>query len=614
MAESRKKKRLGRSRRRFFKAVATTVAWYPMRTLSCLAEAPSPRERLFPFGYSDTKLTGGPLKAQFDRLHAWYRALDEDRVLKVYRQRAGLTAPGKDMGGWYDAEGYVPGHSLGQYISAMARFAAATGDAETRAKVKRLVDGFAATISSDGYCYASLRASTWAPAYIIDKHMIGLLDAYQFTGLSSALEVLERAVNGALRYLPPRAVEWAEAPKHAPNDESYTLPENFLYAYELSGNRNYLDLAKKYFSDDGYFDPLARGVNVLPGLHAYSHVNALSSAARGYLVLGELKYLQTLRNAWDMIEETQRFASGGWAPDEFFVEPNKGKLGESLRATHQHFETPCGSYAFLKLARYLLRTTGEARYGDGLERVLYNTVLGAKDPGGDGLFYYHSDYHSSTQKSFHRGKWHCCSGTLPRVVSDYLVSSYFQGGDGIYVNLFTPSQVEWKIRGVLARLIQTTSYPESESTELRIEIAAPEEFAVHVRIPGWLRSPAAIAVNEKITSVPAEPGTFAAIRRRWQNNDTIQITFAFSLRAEAIDRQHPNTVALMRGPLMLVAVDPVLKLPRRALSSPDSLKQIPYARQTLELSLPASTQQFKPFYLVQDEAYTTYLSLESSSS
>ena len=132
--------------------------------------------------------------------------------------------------------------------------------------------------------------------------------------------------------------------------------------------------------DRTYFDPLSRGENVLPGLHAYSHVNALCSAARAYLLLGEIKYLEAIRNAWDMIEKTQSFASGGWAPNEEFVVPNKGLLGESLTKTHAHFETPCGSYAHFKLARYLLRFTGEARYGDGLERVLYNTILGVKDP------------------------------------------------------------------------------------------------------------------------------------------------------------------------------------------------------------------------------------------
>jgi hypothetical protein len=99
------------------------------------AQAGTPREKLYLFRYSDVKLTGGPLRSHFDRIHAAYLALDEDQLLKVYRQRAGLPAPGPDMGGWYDAEAFAPGHSFGQYVSGLARFAEATGDAATQAKV-----------------------------------------------------------------------------------------------------------------------------------------------------------------------------------------------------------------------------------------------------------------------------------------------------------------------------------------------------------------------------------------------------------------------------------------------------------------------------------------------
>src|SRR5882724_4452883 len=86
----------------------------------------APRERLREFSYSDVKLTAGPLKEQFDRVHQHFLRLDNDRLLKVFRQRAGLPAPGADMGGWYDADGFVPGHTIGQYISGLSRYAKAT--------------------------------------------------------------------------------------------------------------------------------------------------------------------------------------------------------------------------------------------------------------------------------------------------------------------------------------------------------------------------------------------------------------------------------------------------------------------------------------------------------
>jgi DUF1680 family protein len=595
------------SRRSFLKGAATAAAasCAPLVLRSFAQTAPSSREKLFQFGYTDVRLTGGPLKAQFDRIHPAYLALDEDRLLKVFRQRAGLPAPGKDMGGWYDADAFGPGHSFGQYVSGLARFAKATGDAATQAKARRLTEGFIATIDPDGYAYASVRASTAFPAYTLDKNLIGMLDAYQFAGVTPALDAAKRITKGAVRYLPDRPLERDEMPKHAPYDEAYTLPENFFYAYELTGDSSFLDLAKQFLFDRRYYEPLSRGNNVLPGTHAYSHVNCLSSGARAYLHLGNPMHLQAIRNAWDMIE-AQQFASGGWGPDEAFVTPGSGKLGESLTTTRAHFETPCGAYAHFKLARYLLRITGESRYADGMERVLYNTVLGAKDPSSDGRYFYYSDYQSDTKKGYHPDKWPCCSGTLPQAVCDYLLNIYMRSAEGIYVNLYVPSEVKWKAGDTPVRMVQTTAYPESDSSELRLEIPSPSEFTVFVRVPGWLKSPAVITVNDKPAAVAAAPGTFAAIRRRWQHNDTIQVTLPFTFRPEAIDEQHRDTVALMRGPLMLVALDPKLEIPRSAMGSPDGLKPSSFAKQSFELQQGQRQVRFVPFYTVGEETYTTY--------
>jgi len=167
-----------KTRREFLRTATSAAAFgYAASLRPRRAHASSPREKLFQFGYSDVKLTGGPLKSQFDRIHAAYLALNEDNLLKELRTRAGLPAPGEFMGGWYDRDGFAPGHCLGQYISGLARFADATGDAATQAKTRRLVEGFAATIAPDGYCYFNQTASTQFPAYIYDKYLIGLLDA-----------------------------------------------------------------------------------------------------------------------------------------------------------------------------------------------------------------------------------------------------------------------------------------------------------------------------------------------------------------------------------------------------------------------------------------------------
>ena len=575
-----------------------------------LPSAPAaPRRRLRELAYSQVSLTGGPLASQYRRVRAHVLKLDEDRLLKVYRQRARLPAPGTGMGGWYDAEGFVPGHLLGQFVSGLSRMHAAAGDPETAAKARRLVQGYAAAFETDGNPYASPKASTTWPCYLLDKYEIGMLDAATLAGVEQARRLLPQVIDRAMRFIPDHVYDRTpNSPKQAPYDEPYILPENLFLAYELTGERRFLDLARTYLLDEDYFDPLAEGRNILPGKHGYSHVIALSSAAKAYEVLGDAKYLRAIRNAWDMLEETQQFASGAWAPKEAFVRPHQGELAASLTSTRDHFETPCGYYAHSKLARYLLAFTADARYGDGLERILLNTILGALDPDDDGGYFYYSDYQARARKGYYHSQWPCCAGTLAQSVADYPLNLYFEDGSGIYVNLFAESEARFKLGGTAVKLIARTRYPEAETVELRVVPERPVEFALHLRIPGWLERPAHIEVNGKPVAAEARPGTFATIRRRWRPHDVVEATLPFSFRTIPIDDRNPGVVAVMRRPVLLTAVDPPAELaaPPSALAR---MAPVPGKPLEFECRTTAGPVRMRPFYRVERETYSTYFKL-----
>jgi uncharacterized protein len=102
------------SRRDFSQDGSAIAAASLARPRSLFAADPGATPPLSQFGYGDVELLEGPLRQQFQTNHAFYAALDEDSLLKPYRQRAGLPAPGEDMGGWYSWEnnGFAPGHSL----------------------------------------------------------------------------------------------------------------------------------------------------------------------------------------------------------------------------------------------------------------------------------------------------------------------------------------------------------------------------------------------------------------------------------------------------------------------------------------------------------------------
>ena len=550
-----------------------------LAAVSPVIAAPRGDASLSTFDYSQVELLDGPLRRQFDTNHAFFLRLDDDRMLKIYRQRVGLPAPGADMGGWYDD--FCPGAHFGQYVSALARFAGATNSEATRAKVQRLVRGLAQTMDPSGKFFVDLRY----PGYTYDKLVLGLIDAHSYAGDGTAVDVLAATTRAALPHMADRALTSEEMHQRPHKDETYTwdetytFAENLFLAYERTGDRKYYDLGKRYLLDKSFFDPLAEGGNVLPGLHAYSHVNALSSGIQGYVKLGNAKYFRAVRNAVDMILKDQSYSTGGWGPNEAFVQPGKGELGDSLRTTHRHFESGCGAYSHFKLMRYLLALTRESRYGDSMERVLYNVALGIQPILEDGSTFYYSDYHSSARKSYIRiipdaqyrwdkdDKWPCCSGTFPQLTADYGISSYLRAPDGLYVNLYVPSRLIWKQGDTRCSLLQETDYPAGNGVTLTMTTAPSTEFTVYLRIPAWAGKGTSVSVNGHRVRAEVAPGFFS-VRRSWRSGDRIELEIDQTVRYEPVDAQNPNQVAVLRGPRVMFALaETQPKLTRRQLTS-----------------------------------------------
>jgi DUF1680 family protein len=565
------------------------------------AEAASP---LREFGYGDVDLAPGLAQTQFDQTQSVLLGLNEDSLLKPWRLRAGLPAPGPDLGGWYDevplvktesgGHGFAPAHCFGQWLSALARGYAVNRDARTRAKLERLLGMYGPAIS--GRFYTNFRF----PAYNYDKMLIGLLDAHRFAGLPNAMDLLQRTTDAAVPHLPPRALDrddpqkrWrASVGEYTGNDytwdESYTLAENLFLASDHGAGARYRPLAERFLLNQTFFDPLSEGQNVLGGHHAYSFFNALCSAMQAYLSTGSAKHLRAASNAFDMIQATQSFATGGWGPNESFSAPGSGELYASLAGTHRGFETPCGSYAHCKLTRGLLRVTRDGRYGDSMERVLYNTVLGAKPLQADGRAFYYSDYHAGARKTYFNDAWPCCSGTLPQVAADYRLLVYFRDPAGVWVNLYLPSTVRWtSADGVQMALTQSGDYPAGGRVAMRLKASRASSFALRLRIPAWSRG-AVIRVNGAPVRPAVENG-FVSLQRAWKDGDRVDLDLHMPTRLEAIDAAHPDVVALVKGPLVLFPIGgnpPVLKKEQLAAASSGAL--------------------FRPFTEIHDEPYSTY--------
>ena len=209
-------------------------------------------------------------------------------------------------------------------------------------------------------------------------------------------------------------------------------------------------------------------------------------------------------------------------PDETLRAPGSAEIYKSLTSTHCSFETPCGSYAHFKLTRYLLRVTRDSRYGDSMERVMYNTVLGAMPLERTGGHFTIRITTSRDARFTHQQRWACCSGTLPQVAADYRINTYFRDGRGVWVNLYIPSTVRWTQDGAQVALTQKSEYPYDSQMQFEVKTSQPAEFAVNLRIPAWAER-ASVAVNGK--SKRRTAGGFARVERDGRLATALNLSF-----------------------------------------------------------------------------------------
>jgi len=617
-------------RRTFMKqAVGTALAPYlaSTRLTSVTMGSGDPSEPtvfLEPFDYSGVRLSDGMLKKQCDAARDFYFGLSDDDILKGFRHRAGLASPGTQLGGWYGGDPqptkdwpeewprfvFSRGdmfNTFGQWLSGMARMSRATGDVPLRTKATGLMQEWAKTIEPDGYFFYS--RNPIAPHYTYEKTICGLIDLYHYGDEKGALPILDRITDWAVGNLDRARVNPSpEAASGVGGCEWYTLCENLYRAYQITGNAKY-----RHFGDlwryDRYWSMFDGSSELTPDhLHAYSHCNTLSSAAMTYQVTGDPRYLRTIVGAYDWFTRTQFYATGGYGPGEQLM-PADGSLGKSLETNADTFETPCGSWACFKLGKYLMQFTGEARYGDWMERILYNGIGAALPMQGGGKTFYYSDYRiGGGRKVYFPAAFPCCSGTYIQAVADYHNIIYFKNREGLYVNLFVPSTVTWEHEDAEVNVIQETSYPESDSAVLTVHPSRSASFGLSIRIPAWCDS-ASLSVNGSRNDTTCQPGRWATIQRRWSAGDRVTVHLPMHLQLSAIDQQHSRRVAVTYGPVVLVRLHEPALAPGGGTVS-DWVKSGGRPLEFHPLNQP--TGSFVPFYrLPEDANYTMYFDLQA---
>jgi uncharacterized protein len=501
------------------------------------------------FAHECVRLLPSLWERQQRSLSEWYMRLSEDDVLYGFRRSANLPAPGKALDGWCRVDASVV---FGQWLSGMVRLGCGRRNGDLIDKALRLMDGWSSTVGEDGRLPGS-ESRDLPYHYHFDKFVGALADLVKFARSDSAVLLLRRMVGAAYEELGgERVPASAEGYPDGYPLEWYTLAENLYRAYRLTGEEPYRTLAQRLHYDE-YWDRFVESDNPgdVAGRHAYSHLNTFSSAAMAYVVEGDMRWLTILKNAFDFFQASQCYATGGFGPAERIL-GDDGGLGLALDTRSDSFEASCGSWAVFKLASYLVQFTGNARYLDWAERVLYNGIGAALWLAEEGRHFYYADYRpAGGLKVYHQEPYTCCSGTYGLSVSEYNRLIYFKDDCSLYVGLYLPSVVSWHGPTGDVEVRQETRFPDEGKVRLIVKMDAERRFKLKLRIPGW-----ATCFNVKVNDVEAacagEERHWWTIERDWADGDVVTVEMPLEFRAVPVDRYHVDRVAVVRGPIVYV--------------------------------------------------------------
>lgn len=519
-----------------------------------------------PFPLDHVHLLPGPFK---DRhvVNARYLLdhVEADRLLAGFRQQAGLPKKAERYGGW-EARG-INGHSLGHYLSAVAALHATSADPVVKRRAKERVDYIVAELAAcqqangDGYLlpvnkrvYEELRVGNirasgfglndeWVPNYTLHKVFAGLRDAYRFAGSKQALEVERRLADylaGIYEKLSPaQAQEILKA-------EFGGMNEVFADLTVDTGDPKYLKLAKTVFHHDAILGPLKQGRDILDGKHGNTQIPKLVGLARDYLLTGDPADLRGLDTFWKSVVNERSFANGGHGNYEHFFPPRDfpRHLGP------QNAET-CNTYNMVKLAGMRFTWAPQAADMDFVERGLINHLLAniGREPGEYGYFLPFGNVAYKTYSTEH-DSWWCCVGTGMENPQLYAEQAYFHRDNTLWVNLYLASQLDWSEKDFALK--QETAFPDSDTVRFTVAARSPVRLALKLRHPHWCAAPE-VKVNGRAVAIDSKPSSYLTLEREWKRGDVIELRMPMTLRVEPLPHSGDKILALMYGPMQLVA-------------------------------------------------------------
>ena len=463
-----------------------------------------------------------------------------------------------------------------------------------------------------GATYGGSDAQIWAPYYTLHKILAGLMDVYEISGNKKALEIVKGMS------------DWVFARLSLLDTNSLISMWNRYIAGEFGGMNEALarlsrltdeprylktaqlfDNIRVFYGDAGHSHGLAKNVDMIRGLHANQHIPQILGSLELYRDTRKADYYYIADNFWDIVTSDYMYSIGGVAgarsPNNaecFTASP--ASLFENGFAKGGQNET-CATYNMLKLTRELFLFNKNAALMDYYERALYNHILASVAENSPANTY-HVPLRPASEKEFANAGmdgFTCCNGTALESNTKLQNSIYFKSADdkALYVNLFVSSELNWIARNI--RIKQSTAYPKEDHTRLTIE--GEGRFDLFLRVPHWAQKGYIVKINGREAKIDAAPGSYICIKRKWKNDDFVDIKMPFGFYLEPLMDQN-NIASIFYGPVLLAAseTEPLREWRKLILDRGDLSSSVSGDPSKLEFII--DSVAFKPFY----ESYGRY--------
>ena len=516
------------------------------------------------FPLSEIRLLDSPFKTAMMTDMNYILALDMDRLLAPYLKEAGLQPKAKNYGNWENTG--LDGHIGGHYLSAVSMMYAATGDERMKTRMEYMLselkraqdangDGYLSGVPDGKEIWSQIEAGKikagsfslndrWVPLYNIHKIYAGLRDAYLYGGSGEAKEMLIKLTDWAIHLVRNLSDEQIQDMLRS---EHGGLNEVFADVAAITGDEKYLELAKR-FSQQSLLQSLLKCEDKLTGMHANTQIPKVIGYKRIAELGGDQSWADAARFFWENVVTKRSVSIGGNSVREHFHPVDDYS---SMIESEQGPET-CNTYNMLKLTRHLFLSDPKVQYMDYYERALYNHILSTEDPEHGGFVYFtpmrpgHYRVYSQPQTSF----W-CCVGSGLENHTKYGELIYAHSDDDLYINLFIPSILNWKEKGL--EVIQETKFPDAETSTLTINPTTKSEFTLYIRYPKWVNNgELRVSVNGREKKVEGIQGDYFALKRKWQKGDRIEVTIPMHTSVEQLP-DGENYYSILRGPIVLAA-------------------------------------------------------------